>query len=48
MGLDTVIQVAAGADANPCELLEGLLPSCVANQVTRSIRNREAPLTEPQ
>jgi hypothetical protein len=24
------------------------MPSCVAQQVTRPIRNREAPVTEPQ
>jgi hypothetical protein len=24
------------------------MPSCVAKQVTRPIRNREAPVTEPQ
>ncbi|HEY5032246.1 MAG TPA: AraC family transcriptional regulator, partial [Actinomycetes bacterium] len=24
------------------------LPSCVAKQVTRPIRNREAPVTEPE
>jgi len=28
-------------------LAEGM-PSCVAKQVTRPIRNREAPVTEPQ
>ncbi|MHB9759627.1 helix-turn-helix transcriptional regulator [Streptomyces sp. BYX5S] len=37
---------ATAADAGPAVVVEGM-PACVAKQVTRPVRNREAPAAEP-